>query len=350
MIDFTAVSREIRSLVSRRRELLTFLGSVFAALGLVLQNVLHGDLPASLKALEGHVFAFYALMLMAPSLILALRLAKLNAGLTLNGLLYMRLMQEQDFTRKGPKPEQAMRPNVFGVSFQMFLLANLIAGFSATLLALALGLDLLYAVLAGGLAFFLWLLLYFRYHRRAAAFAVAKAASEKCTPFDREQWEAHQSGSLEDANHDMITILALVGLMVFSAFEGLSGLGKATAGSDLPSQHVQDHGPTAYAVLMVVTCVMGLVAYLRLRIAVGHRSLEIDPTDRPFRPLRLTDSLLGYLLLVFLFVLSLHMLLFPRLEQHWLFGVDAAAFIGALLVEQLTLIVAGRRMHAVVTK
>ena len=31
MIDYTTVTREIRSLVSRRRELLTFLGTVFAA-------------------------------------------------------------------------------------------------------------------------------------------------------------------------------------------------------------------------------------------------------------------------------------------------------------------------------
>src|SRR5215472_11590859 len=99
MIDFTAVSHEIRSVLTRRRELLTFLGSVFAALGIFLQNLLGGSLPDSLKSLERHTFGAYALLLV-PSLLLAMRLAKLNAGMTLNGILYARLMQEQDFTTK----------------------------------------------------------------------------------------------------------------------------------------------------------------------------------------------------------------------------------------------------------
>ena len=36
MIDFTTVTREFRSLVDRRRELQTFLGSGFAAMSLIL--------------------------------------------------------------------------------------------------------------------------------------------------------------------------------------------------------------------------------------------------------------------------------------------------------------------------
>jgi hypothetical protein len=34
MLDYTSVTRELRSVISRRREMLIFLGSVFAALGL----------------------------------------------------------------------------------------------------------------------------------------------------------------------------------------------------------------------------------------------------------------------------------------------------------------------------
>jgi hypothetical protein len=139
-----------------------------------------------------------------------------------------------------------------------------------------------------------------------------------------------------------ITILALVGLIVFSAFEGLTGLGKATGDTDLPSRDVQDYGPLAYGLLMAVTCFMGLVTYIRLRVAVGVRSLQIDPNDLPFRPLRLTDSLLGYMLLAFLFVVSLHFLLYRYLDERSLLAVDAAAFLAALLAEQTTVIVAGR--------
>jgi hypothetical protein len=350
MIDYTTVTREIRSLISRRRELLTFLGTVFAAMGIFLQNVLQGGLPKPLDPVRGHAFAVYAFLLMVPSLILALRLARLNGGMTLNGILYQRLMEEQDFTKKGSLEtrKRAARVNVAGVSFLMFLLADLIAGFSAGLLALALSAPPLLAAAVGAGIVVAWLGLYLYFHNQAVRFATAKAASEGCAPFDREQWEAHTAGSLEDGNHDMITVLALVGLIVFSAFEGMSGLGKAGGGTDLASQQVEEHGAAAYGLLMTVTCFFGMVTYLRLRIAIGNRSLELDPTDRPFRPMRLTDSLLGFMLLAFLFAVSLHFLLaaeFFREETHWavLLGIDGAVFLLALLAEQITLVVAGSR-------
>jgi hypothetical protein len=89
-----------------------------------------------------------------------------------------------------------------------------------------------------------------------------------------------------------------------------------------------------------------MLTYIRLRIAIGYRSLELDPTDQPFRPLRLTDSLLGYMLLSFLFVVSVHFLLYETLhEQHaLLFGIDGAVFALAVLAEQVTLVVVGRRV------
>ena len=62
MIDFTTVTREFRSLVHRRRMLMTFLGSVFAATGVFLHNVLRGNLPRDLQPIQRYIFAFYALM------------------------------------------------------------------------------------------------------------------------------------------------------------------------------------------------------------------------------------------------------------------------------------------------
>jgi hypothetical protein len=349
VIEFTAVTREIRSVLARRRELLTFLGSVFAALGIFLQNLLGGSLPPSLKSLEQHTFAAYSLLLLVPSLLLALRLAKLNAGMTLNGILYARLMQEQTFTEKaGPDaPRRAASVNVFGVSFLMFLLADLLAGFATALLDLSLHTTPAWtAPVAGTAVFVAGLLLYYHFHQQATSYALGRIQGDPCGSFDREQWEEHVSDTLRDANHDMITVLALVGLIVFSAFEGLSGLGKAGE-TDLRLADVQDYGPLAYGLLMVVTSFVGLVTYIRLRVAVGVRSLQIDANDRPFRPLRLTDSLLGYMLLAFLFVVSLHFLLYRYLEgkEQLLLIVDAAAFAVALLAEQVTLVIAGRVYH-----
>jgi hypothetical protein len=361
MLDYTTVTREIRSVVSRRRELLTFLGSVFAAMGLLLENIIQGLLPTSLNVLQGHAFAMYAFLLMVPSLILALRLARLNAGMTLNGVLYQRLMMDQDFTRKGSLQSQqrAAAINYFGVSFLMFLLSDLIAGFSVVILAVALGVPVWLAPAIGAAVVVLWLGLYVRYHYRAARFALDKAAAESCVPFTRNEWEAHVAGSMEDANHDMIAILALVGLILFSGFESLSGLGRVknaadTSGShiDLSAELVLNWGPVFYGLLMTATCVFGMVTYIRLRIAVGQRSLEADPTDQPFKPLRLTDSLLGYMILAFLFVVSLHFLVVAlgfNDERHWLLllTIDGAAFALAVVAEQVALVVAGRRyIHA----
>jgi hypothetical protein len=228
----------------------------------------------------------------------------------------------------------------------MFVLADLLAGFAAGLLDLSMvATRALIAPVVGAAVFVAGLLLYLYFHRQAAAFALERAGRDSCRPFEREQWEEHVSDSLRDANHDMITVLALVGLIVFSAFEGLSGLGKATGDTDLPSADVQKYGPLAYGLLMAVTCFVGLVTYVRLRVAVGVRSLQVDPTDRPFRPLRLTDSLLGYLLLAFLFVVSLHFLLYPYLGERPLLIVNAGAFVVAVLAEQTTLVIAGRAYH-----
>lgn len=350
MIDYTSVTRELRSVISRRREMLTFLGSVFAALGIFLQNTLQGTLPPSLKSLQGHIFATYAFMLMVPSLLIALRLARLNMGMTINGMLYARLMMEQEFTRQTNVNSVATagRVNPFGVSFLMFLLSNVIAAFAAALLALALSSSTPWAspivgfgVLLAGLG------VYLRFHRSAVLLGQRRVESEDCAPFDQNEWEAHVAGSLEDANHDMIAILGLTGLIVFSVFEGLSSLGGGGVEGELPSQMVQEYGPIFYALLMLVTCVFSMVTYLRLRVAIGTRSLEISPTDRPFQPLKLTDSLLGFMLLAFFFAVAVHFLFestILREERHWttLLIIDAVAFLFALVVEQLSLVYFGR--------
>jgi hypothetical protein len=350
MIEFSTVSREFRSLIHRRRHLVTFLGSVFAATGILLQNVLQGKLPAELGSMGEHIFAFYALLLMVPTLILALRMAKLHGGMVLNGILYARLMQEQDFTRKGD-PQRSSRHNFFSVSFLQFVLMDLIAGFSATILALAVGLDLRLAVLIGVWVFFIWLLLYFRFHHKGVAFAFQKIRTETCGPAEHKDWQTHVSSTLEDANTDMLSTIGFVGLIMFSMFEKLSSLGEiqqATAGPHYKA--IQTYAPWIYIGLMLVTCLFGLVIYIRLRVAVGAFSLQLDPSDRPFRPLRLTDSLLGYLLLAFLFTISLHLLLtwlLPPLAEDMavLLGIDGAAFFMAVLAEQLTLVALGRRYH-----
>jgi len=346
MIDFTNVAREFRSLIDRRRELFTLLGSVFAAVGLLMENVLQGKLPPSLAALETRIFATFALLLMVPALLISLRIARLHAGMTLNGVLFARLMQEQNFTRKG-NPESSSKLNILGVSTLMFVLTDFIAASCAVLLALSLQAPLWVASAAGIGVFIIWMTLFIHFHGKAAEFALGKARTETCAPFTREQWHEHISGSLQDTNAGMLSWISFVGLIVFSVFTSLSGLGQMKAeGLDLASSQVQEHAPTALGVMMAVTAVAGLVSYIRLRIAIGRFSLQLDPTDRPFQPGRLTDSLLGYMLLAFLFAVAMHVLLFPMLGQSAaLLGIDIAAFLGAVAAEQISLVVAGAKFH-----
>ncbi len=142
-------------------------------------------------------------------------------------------------------------------------------------------------------------------------------------------------------------MIGFAGLIIFSVFEVMSGLGqvKLNRPPDLRADHVRLYGPPAYTLLMIVTCAMGLMTYLRIRVAIGRFSLELDPRDRPFRPLVLTDSLLGYLLLAFFLAVSVHLGLIqaaPGLGPRAL-AIDAAVLALGVLAEQITLVVAGRR-------
>lgn len=338
----THPAREIRSLVARRRDVLTTLGATFAALGIFLDNVLDGALPPSLAAVRGRVFATYTFLLLVPAAILALRLARLNAGMVLNGILFSHALQNQAFTKR-PDPARAAKVNPVGVSFLMSLLTDFIAGISAALLVMALGAPPAAAVLSGVLVAGVCLAAYLSFHKEAVRLANAKAAITTFEAPNREDWEAHMGGSLEDANQDMIAVLALTGLIIFSAFQSLSGLGSVTGGGDLPSETLKAWGPLVYGVLMTVTCFVAMLTYLRLRLAAGNFARVLDPEDRPFRALRVTDSLLGYTLLAFLFALSLHVTLFPALgDGTAVLGISIAAFVGAIALEQIVVARAGR--------
>jgi hypothetical protein len=352
MIEFTPVSREFASLVDRRRELLLLLGSVYAALGIFLQNALQGNFPPALGPLESHLFAFHSLVLMAASLILSLRMARLHGGMVLQGVLIAGSMRDQTFTRKGDI-DRASRHNYLGASFLQFLLVDAIAAISSAVLVLAVGGTEALALGAGVTLFLIWLAFYFRFHHRAAAFARGKLQAEPTETVTHAMWESHASASLEQTNKDMLGLTGFVGLMLFSSLEVLSGLGRIhrEGGTDIPDDLVRTTGPILYTALMVLTCVFALAIHLRLRVAVGRFSLELDPTDRPFQPFRLTDSFLGYLLLCFLLGVSFHLFL-VTIVPAWgrdaavPLAIDVAVVLLAVLAEPATLALARRGVRA----
>ena len=349
MIDFTTVAREFRGLVDRRREVFTFLGTSFAALGLFLQNALQGGLPPSLNAVSTHVFAFYAGVLSLLSLILSLRMAKMHGGIIINGMLFAHLMTQQSFAKKGDV-QRASRHNFLGVSFLQFILVNLIAWFSVTILCLSLHLLRVTALSVGGGVFFLWVLWYFRFHRKAVEYAYYRIETDEVEPVQHEEWEDHISLCLQQSTAALLSEVAFAGLMVFSVFEALSGLNQIKEQADLSASDVKEFGPIAFAGLMAVTCFFQLRIYIRTYVAIGGFCLQLDENDKPFRPFRLTDSFLGYLTLSALWAVAIHILailLLPWLESNvWLhLGIDAAAFMFALGMHQVSLIRHAIKMH-----
>lgn len=344
-LDFRTVTRELISLVGRRRELMLFLGSLFAGMAIYLQNVLEGKLPPALKPMEQSAFRTYALAMLIPTIIIALRIARLHGGIVINGIFHATIMKQ---LRPTSDPKRSARLNWFGVSTQLFLLADLIAGFGAALLTITIRHEVFLAVMAG-LGTFALLLLYFMVaHVRAANFALRVSAQASVEKVEQQEVENHAAASLETANQDMLGILAFVGLILFTVFQSLSGLGAIGASTDLSRNEIQQTGPMIYSLLVLATTWMGMVVYIRLAIAVGQRSLELDPTDQPFKVFKLTDSLLGYSLLACFFAASVHLLVFTL----WQGGipnillVDLGAFLVGLLAYPVTMFYCARQTAA----
>lgn len=342
-LDFSYVSHEIRSIVSRRRDIMLFLSSLFAAVGIYLQNILQGNLPDALKALEGQSFLSYSIIILIPSTLLALRIAKLHSGMVINGIFYSYILQQKLGSTKDPAG--AAKLNWTGVSTQLFLLTNIIASWAILILFQALNFNPLIAFAFAIIYFFIFLIIFKIMHSNAAHFSLEKIKEATVLEIDEEEVVEHRAYSLQDCNHDMLATLAFVGLMLFSILEMLSGLGQNNGRTLTESaQFLTDHAPFSYGLLAVVTSVMSAIIYLRLSISIGRFSLEIDPTDKPFNPFKLTDSMLGYFLLAFFLTVSVHLFIFPALggsSAIWI--MDIFILIMAWLAYPLTLIVAGSK-------
>jgi hypothetical protein len=342
VLDFDTVSREFRSVIARRREQLLFLGSLFAAMSLFLQNVLDGKLPDSLKLLEENAFLLHSVMMLAPTVLIALRIGKMHAGLTINGVFYRRALRLIDAHEgSDDRLRNAGRLNLFGVSSMQYLLAALFAGGEAMLLALALKAPGWSAPGIGAGVFLLLVLVFLRWHSNAARFALR--AVENCTvePFTREDDERHLAESRNDANHDLNACVGFVGLMLFASLEGISGVSDiAVANPGFAAIAAMRFGPLVYDLVLLATCLVNILIYCRLSAAVAEFSLRLDPTDTPYRPFKLTDTLLGYLLIVFFTAVAVHLTTHAYLthDPRLVWIVDGAAAFAALVFYPLRLI------------
>lgn len=322
VIRFSYVSREIRSIVARRREILLFLASLFAAVGIYLQNLSLDTLPEGLAPLREQALLTYALIVGIPSFLLALRIARLHGGMVINGLFYRKILG---------KP-LTYKLNFAGISTQMFLLSALITTWAVWLLVESLWVNFWFSSFFSLVTLLLLAWFFCQNDKKSARFALRNL--EQATlelPKNQEEIIEHQALSLQDANQDMLALLTFSGLMLFAVLQTFSGFGEANI---LPAGFHQETLAFSYLFLGLLVNILSIIMYLRLVLSVGQFSLALNPADQPFSPWRLTDSFLGYLLLGFFAVIPAHLLLYPWLNGlTW--GISALLLLGIYLIYPL---------------
>jgi hypothetical protein len=336
LIRFSYVSREIRSIVARRREILIFLASLFAAVGIYLQNLSLETLPDGLAMLREQALLTYALVVGIPSFLLALRIARLHGGMVINGLFYRALLRKS----------LTHRLNLAGISTQMFVLSAIITAWAVWLFISGLGVNSWFSALIGLLAFLLLIGIFYRTDVESARFALTNLEQASLDHFENEEEIIeHQALSLQDANQDMLALLTFSGLMLFAVLQTFSGFGEAKI---LPPHFAQETLAFSYLVLGLLVIFLCIIMYLRLVLSVGQFALALNPADKPFSPWRLSDSFLGYLLLGFFAVIPAHLLLYSWLNATtW--GVSALLLLIIWLIYPLWQSLAARLTLPVAT-
>ena len=306
MITFAQVSAEFRGLVERRRRHLSFLFSTMAAYSILADGALHGRLPKPIVAISGVILNVGAVSLMFLCFTTALREARIHKGLAYNGHLFQALSRVAGAEAWNSR-NRPWRFNPFGVSATLFAISLLsglgLLAFNCAVVGLGWAgtMAAMVATAACGGAYF-W-----AQHSAGTEVAAMKLRAGRKLEHNRLAWRAHVAASIDDAHRDMLELIGLAGLVAFSGFQLLSGLGDAKVISVgyLQFSRVEESAPIWLSGYMVVITGLTIVSYVRLRFAVGLFSRALDPSDRPFRASNIDDSFYGFLILLSLIGLDL---------------------------------------------
>ncbi len=121
-IELSEISDAFRTLIGRRRRLMTFLSTAFAAVGLLLVQVLRGEWPGARVGFSEHAVMLAAAGQGALGMICLVREARIHRLIAFYGVLFARTMvgaqrvSEDEQTASG-------RLNWLGISALMFYMA-----------------------------------------------------------------------------------------------------------------------------------------------------------------------------------------------------------------------------------
>lgn len=300
MITPAEVSNEFRSLIERRRKHSTFLFSTAVAYGILADGVLHGRLPKPLMSEQGHILLAGTIALMLLSFLTAMREARLHKGIVCNGKLWRKLDMPPGAQPLHSNESRSQVFNPFGVSFCLFVIATLGGLALLALFCMVVPIGRVFSVALIS-ATSLGLLGYFvRQHCAGASLARSRLASDNLAPVDVQARRNHISLSIDDAQRDMLELLAMTGLVTFFGFQLLAGLGDvqiATFGA-VPFSTIQVSAPLWIAAYMIIVSMLAFISYVHLRLSIGRFSVILDPLDNAFRVLSFDDAFFGLVILL----------------------------------------------------
>jgi ADP-ribose pyrophosphatase len=303
-------------LVARRRAVIVLFCSIYAFMSVYLDEIFKGVSPRAIEALGPAPLAVYMLFLAALGVICTLRLSRIHYGMTLNGC-YCSAVEHGDIHH--PDVEAAKTLNKRGVSTLHMLLAAFSASVAMAVAVALLGGRIEIAVIAGLLLFGgLWQFFRSQCHQRAVAKATRDLESWKSSlpAVQTRDRRRHDVLTLDMCQHDMLAIVSSIGLLLFSLLQTMSHFQPENVAAARAAAQDANHlaltenarrlSVVLYSMGVVIAAACGIGAYVRLRGAVARHSERLNQNDYRVHVATITDSFLGYLLLVTFTVLAVH--------------------------------------------
>mmetsp|Transcript_2996 Transcript_2996/g.9842 ORF Transcript_2996/g.9842 Transcript_2996/m.9842 type:complete len:1278 (+) Transcript_2996:47-3880(+) len=343
------VSREFRMLVLRRRQALEFLARFYIFIAIFFTRAASGSIPKPL--LDGY-FVCLAICAGVPSFLVAVRFARINAGLVCNAVYWSHLTEEEDGRRREFK-SKAKYINRGGVSYLLFVLVTIMAAVcTGVVFRLALGSTFLAAlaalVVAASVSFYADLAHTTMYRRAIARIRSeprpvvhgpehAGGASERDRL--RRAVLSHKWGSLLDAHSDVAAIVLFAGTVIFTGsqiFTAFGGVERLL--SDLHGQTVALSFartlPALWGCATLLVSLVSLLVHRRLRRSIADFAKALDPQnirgDSP-KWSRISDLFLSKLLLGVMLILSVNLILFGWTPEWAMLIVDGVLLAGLVL-------------------
>lgn len=345
--DFAAAMHEIESNLDVRRLMFVTSNVLVPAMMIACVDGLAGShYPASLRWLPEQLLTIVGAILCAVGLVLAAVLARCQFGMVVNG-------NKMQSVLRGSFEVRA--PNLLGVTSNFVVLSALASAAGAALLALSFGFELA-AIPCAAAPLVASVFMLMRSHIGANKLSRRLEDAWPQAEVDTKLQESHWRKSLDATSSDLSVIATMATALFAGSFAAMSNLGSIGDSFALrpDAALVRAHGVPALAGFALASMMLSMRMVVRLRIALAEHSMRLaalrGEADDAWAFRLLERSFLLYAILALLAaslvgMLSIH---FSSLKYAWVFALAfvALAFFGYVL----RLAAAARRARAAATR